>query len=484
MAEPRTGTDVLRWPLIGRFLRWPGSRVAMQIPLFAIAALMVWHGLTGPQTGARNLATVLTWVHYRGALVLILLLAGNLFCMACPFMLPRTLARKVSAPVRAWPAPLRNKWLAVGTLIAVLFVYERFDLWDSPWWTAWLIIGYFAGATLVDAFFRNAPFCKYVCPLGQFNFTASTVSPLELGISNPAVCASCETRDCIKGTPDPDHPSELRRRGCELSLFQPEKRGNLDCTLCLDCVYACPHDNIGLRARLPASELWDDRRRSGVGLIGRRPDLAALVLVFTFGALLNAFGMVSPIHAARAWVGGALGTTSETAILGTMFTVGLVVEPILLLLGAGWLTRRLVRGGEDTGSSEALLPLVTRFAYALVPLGLGVWVAHHSFHLLSGLWTVIPVTQDALASAGLPSGGAPLWHLRGLPSGWVLPAEYLLLSLGIVGSLLVGYRIAERDFPRRTARAYAPWAALIALLGIVGLWLLSQPMEMRGMMVG
>ena len=484
MSEPRAGTDVLRWPLIGPFLKWPGSRTAMQIPLFALAAVMVWHGLTGPQTGARNLATVLTWVHYRGALVLVLLVAGNLFCMACPFMLPRNLARRLFSPVRHWPAALRNKWLAVGVLVAVLFAYELLDLWDSPWWTAWLIIGYFAGAVLVDALFRNAPFCKYVCPLGQFNFAASTVSPLELRVRRSDVCASCVTRDCIKGTPDPDHPSQLRRRGCELSLFQPEKLGNLDCTLCLDCVYACPHDNIGLSTRLPASELWDDRRRSGVGLIGRRPDLMVLVVVFTFGALLNAFGMVSPIHAARAWMGGVLGTTSEPAILGTLFGVGLVLEPVVLLVAAGWLTRRLTAGGGAAGTREPLLLIVTRFAYALVPLGLGVWVAHHSFHLLSGLWTIVPVAQDALASAGLPSGGAPLWHLRGIPQRWVLPAEYLLLALGIVGSLVVAYRIAERDYPERCGRAYAPWAGLVAILGVAALWLLSQPMEMRGMWMG
>ncbi len=449
----------------------------MQVPLFSIAALMVWHGLTGPQVGARNLATVLTWVHYRGALVLLLLVAGNLFCMACPFMLPRTLARKLFAPARAWPARLRSKWVAIGALVGVLFAYELLDLWDSPWWTAWLIIGYFLTATLVDAFFKNAPFCKYVCPLGQFNFVASTVSPLELGVTDPAVCATCDTRDCIKGTPRLDHPSELRRRGCELSLFQPQKRGNLDCTLCLDCVYACPHDNIGLRTRLPASELWDAGRRSGVGLVSRRPDLAALVLVFTFGALLNAFGMVTPVHAAQAWVGDLLGTTRESAILGTMFTFGLVVEPVVLLVGAGWLTRRL------TGAHEPLLPLVTRFVYALVPLGVGVWVAHYSFHLLAGLWTVVPVGQEALATAGI-STGETLWRLRGLPPGWILPAEYMLLAFGILGSLVVGWRIAQRDFPERPGAAYAPWAFLIALLGVAALWLMSQPMEMRGMWMG
>lgn len=472
-----SGTDILRWPVVGRFLKWPGSRIVMQIPLLAIAVLMVWHGLTGPQLAPRNLATVVTWVHYRGALVLGLLVAGNLFCMACPFMLPRTLARKLFAPARHWPAPLRNKWLAIFALVAVLFCYELFDLWDTPLWTAWLIIGYFAAALLVDAFFTGAPFCKYVCPIGQFNFVASTVSPLELKVEDQDVCERCETRDCINGTPHPTQPARLSHRGCELALFQPQKRGNLDCTLCLDCVYACPHDNIGLKARLPASELWDKGRRSGVGLLSQRPDMAVLVVAFTFGALLNAFGMVSPVHALEAWIGATLDTNSETVILSTLFTFGLIVEPAVLLLLAGWFTRRL------TKSTESLLPVVTRFAYALVPLGLGIWVAHYSFHFFSGLLTLIPVTQDAALAAGITWLGEPLWQLRGLPPGTVLPLEYIVLSFGILASLVVGHRIAERDYPERTLAAFLPWAALTVLLGAAAIWLLAQPMEMRGMMM-
>ncbi|HSG38871.1 MAG TPA: FesM, partial [Thermoanaerobaculia bacterium] len=95
--------DLLRWPVVGRFLRWRHARTAMQLPLFVLALAMIAHGLLGPQLAPKNLATLLTWVHYRGALVLALLVAGNIFCMACPFMLPRELARRVFRPVRHWP---------------------------------------------------------------------------------------------------------------------------------------------------------------------------------------------------------------------------------------------------------------------------------------------------------------------------------------------------------------------------------------------
>jgi hypothetical protein len=446
----------------------------MQLPLFAVAVAMVAHGFLGPQLAPRNLATLLTWVHYRGALVLVLLAAGNLFCMACPFMLPRTLARRFFKPVLRWPRRLRSKWLAVGLFVLVLFAYELFDLWSSPWWTAWLIVAYFAAALVVDSVFKDASFCKWVCPLGQFNFAASTVSPLEVTIQDTDACARCETHDCIRGTRDPADPSVVLQQGCELGLFLPKKTGNMDCTFCLDCVHACPHDNVVLTTRVPASELWADPRRSGIGLFSRRKDLAALAIVFAFGALVNAFGMVSPVYVVEEWLARWLGTTREAPVLGVLFLLLLVVEPILLLGLASWLTRR------GAGTREPLVPVTNRFAYAFIPLGFGIWLAHYTFHFVTSLWTFIPVTQEALAAAGVPWLGAPSWRLTGLSPGLVHPLELGFLSLGLLGSLLVAYRIAERDYPVRAARAFAPWAGLFLLLATAAIWLLYQPMEMRG----
>src|SRR5205823_12578986 len=60
-------------------------------------------GLLGPQVGPMNLAGVLPWIHWRGFLILALLALGNVFCMACPFVLPRTIARRWLPQGRSWP---------------------------------------------------------------------------------------------------------------------------------------------------------------------------------------------------------------------------------------------------------------------------------------------------------------------------------------------------------------------------------------------
>jgi len=459
--------DLLALPFVGRFLHWRHSSTVMRTLVLLVALVMLVHGLAGPRLAPKNLATVLTWLHFRGLLVLGLLLAGNLFCMACPFVLVRDLARRVVGPRWAWPRRLRNKWIGIGLTVLLLFSYELFDLWAEPRWTAVLILLYFAGAILLGLIFRGSPFCSHLCPLGQFSLMASLVSPLEVSVRDHQVCAECTSKECIRGG------SGLP--GCEPGLFQPKKLGNMNCHFRFDCLRACPYDNVGLLSRLPGSELWLDPARSAVGRFSQRPDLAALAVVFTFGALLNAFGMVTPVYQVEAWMADLLSTGSEALVLGILFVAALLVAPSLLLAVTGALTRWC------TGSRETILSLATGYAYGLVPVGLGVWAAHFSFHFLTGALTIVPLVQSMLVNAGWSAAGPPRWDLGPIvPPAWLFPLEVGVMGLGWLGSLLVTYRIAEREHPDRPWRSFLPWAGLLVLLLAAGIWLMAQPMEMRG----
>jgi ferredoxin len=486
--------DLLRVAGLGRFLRWRHSRTVLQIPVLLVAVVMILHGLLGPTLAPKNLATVLTWVHFRGVLVLALLCAGNFFCLACPFMLVRNVARRLFRPRFDWPQWLRNKWISVGLFVVILFTYELFALWSSPWWTASLAVAYFVAVLLIDGLFKHASFCKFVCPIGQFNFIASTLSPLEVQVRDHTVCDRCTTKDCIRGRREVSGKTELARsgspaggnapglvilqRGCELALYLPRKVGNMDCTFCLDCVHACPHENIGVTSRLPASELMVDPIRSGIGYFSQRKDIAALAVVFTFGALVNAFGMVSPVYVVEAWLGKLLSVSHEAPVLGIIFVVFLIVEPAILLGAAAWFTRVL------GGSKLAIVPLAVRYSYALVPLGFGMWLAHYGFHFFTGILTIVPVTQSALANSGVHFLGAPRWMWTGLPVHMVLAMELGFLLLGFAGSLLVAHHLAEEDCARNPMRAFMPWAAVCVVIGLASVWLMFQPMEMRATLMG
>ena len=121
--------DLLRVPFIGAWLRSRYGRMAMQSASLAVAAIVITHGLTGHQMGSMNLAGVVPWNYVRAGGVVALIFFGNIFCMACPFMLPRELGHRLGLATHAWPTWLRNKWIALGFVVLFFWGYEQFSLW-------------------------------------------------------------------------------------------------------------------------------------------------------------------------------------------------------------------------------------------------------------------------------------------------------------------------------------------------------------------
>jgi polyferredoxin len=472
-SSRRKSWDLLSAPIIGAALRRPGFRRAAQSGMFALALVVIADGLFGHQMSTMNLAGVLPWTHWRGLVIITLLAAGNFFCMTCPFTLGRDLGRRWLPARWRWPKRLRSKWLAAGLLATYLWAYEAFSLWDSPWWTAWIVIGYFVASFLIDGLFRGASFCKYVCPIGQFNFVQSLVSPLEVKVRDSGVCQSCVTYDCIRGNDE--------WRGCELTLFQPKKSGNLDCTFCLDCVHACPSQNIGIIGVTPGSQLTHDRYRSSVGRLSQRADVAALVLLLVFGAFVNAAGMIGPVTALEESLQQRLGLGSVLPVITVLFTLALVVAPVFLVALCCAVWRGL---SGDARWKE----LVCSFALTLIPLGLSMWAAHQAYHFLTGASALIPVAQRAANDLGAPLLGRPDWvgATALLPLEWLPSLQVYLLDGGLLLTLYAGWRVALRFSARvrGALKLLAPWGVLAALLYIAGVWIIFQPMEMSGMSAG
>jgi cytochrome c oxidase assembly factor CtaG len=462
--------DLLRTPLVGRFLKLRYARPAMQLLVAALAAVVIYDGLTGPQVSPMNLAGVVPWIHWRGLLILGLLVGGNVFCMACPFTVPRTVARRWLPSGRRWPRWLRSKWLAVGLVALFLWSYEAFSLWDSPWVTAWIAVAYFVGAFVVDSFFSGAAFCKYVCPIGQFNFVQSLISPLEVTVRAPAVCETCRTKECIRGS--------AAIPGCELDLFQPRKHGNLDCTFCLDCVHSCPRENVGILAAIPGQTLWNDPFRSGVGRFSQRPDLAALVLVLVFGAFANAAGMIRPVVEWQDQLRLTLGDPPWLLVTTASYFFAIILLPIAAV-GV------IAAAARVWGSlADGWLTVATRYSFGLVPIGFAMWLAHYSFHFLTSCGTIIPAAQRFAIDRGWKLLGEPLWQCACCQPAteWIPHLEILMLDVGLLLSLYTILRIAESQTTAisRALKATFPWALLTVLLFAFGVWIVLQPMEMRG----
>jgi len=416
--------------------------------LFCIAIIVILDGLLGPRMAPLNLAGILPWIWWRGLVILAILVAGNIFCWACPFMFVRELAKKLPINKARWPAGLRNKWLAVALFVTWLVLYETLSPWNAPVFTAWIILGYFILAFTIDALFRGASFCKWVCPIGQFHFILSMLSPFEIIALKKSTCDSCNTQDCIRGNES--------ARGCELELFVPTKQGNLDCTFCLDCIRACPHDNAVLAPSFPGADLVKEDFRGSIGSL-HRADYTALMIVIVFGAFANAAGMIAPvvdgIDAVSLWIGAS----SPQFVTALFVIASAFILPSFLCVFAKNISRTTFH-----------------VAWSLVPLGVAMWSAHLLFHFITSYASIVPVTERALYDVRL--GGPPetLWAVTSTPS-WLLSSELFLLVSGCLASFAICLRLTT------TMRERFPWCILNALLLVVGVWILLQPMQMRGM---
>lgn len=492
MVDQPRGFDLLSLPGVRKFVRWRYARLVFQLPLLLLALFVIVDGLSGRQIAPRNVATTAVWLHYRGLLVIGLAIVGNAFCAACPLMLTRGLSRRLERLLPrklAWPRALRNKWLVIGLLVAFFLSYEIFDLWASPWLTAWLAIGYFAGALLIDVAFPAGTFCRYVCPLGNFNFALASASPSQIVAVDHDVCRSCEHKPCLHGRYSAEQPlagapaafiptSEIINPngngyfpGCETDLFVPTITSNMDCTLCLNCVRACPYDNVAVSVRAPGRELakapWAKR--------GRLPVMAMGVLL-TFWGVMNAFAMVPAFYDLAEWLALNLGTRNEALLLGLLY-LGVTAAGLALTVAATSLAD--LAGGRWSGPKAAF----ERWGYVVVALGFGFWAAHYTFHFLTGALSIAPVFQHFFEFRGFDVD--PNWRLAQLvPSRWLFSIQAVISAAAAAIAILTTARIARRDFGRRGVLAM--WPLLLFVLGftLLQLVILAQPMEMRGTVLG
>jgi hypothetical protein len=214
-------------------------------------------------------------------------------------------------------------------------------------------------------------------------------------------------------------------------------------------VKACPHDNVALIQVAPAKTLTEDPYRSSIGRLSKRSDFAALALLIVFAAFVNAAGMTAPVMIYEHKWHGRLGPHAMPLVVGIFVLLGAVVMPAVIVAGCSALNRLFIPG-------DRVLDVTCRFLYALVPIGIAMWAAHLLFHFATA-WTT--------------------------SLSFVTPLQILLLNAGLLLSLYVILRIAEQygNGIRRVFPVALPWAAVAITLYATGVWILFQPMEMRGM---
>ncbi|MBI2217713.1 MAG: 4Fe-4S binding protein [Candidatus Rokubacteria bacterium] len=440
-----TRSRALRW-----LLAWRPLQFALVAPNLAVFTLIVVAGLAGTSTGATNFSTIFVWLVWWGLLVLVLIpLGGRLWCAMCPLPAPAEwIARGAIVEHRvrgfglgrAWPKALQNIWPAFGALF--LLVLFGIVITTRPLVTALLLAGFAVAALGIHLVFDRRAFCRYVCPVGALVGVYANVSPLELRARDLDVCRRCREKACFRGGDAYPCPTfQFPGGGLQRNTY---------CLLCTECVKACPYDNVAVRVRSFAADLGVSR--------GRRMDEAWLTLLLLGTALAHSVVKLGPWGTVKSWANFERPT--DFALYSALFAGVTLVALPALHLGTAWLSRALART-----PGFKLSRLFVDYAYALLPVSLGAWMAFTLAVVAPNLSYVPRVLSDPLG------WGWDLFGTRETTWTWMPVAALPWLQLGLVLAGLWGSVRAARAIvaeviaePRARRRALLPLTLLLVAI--------------------
>lgn len=446
------GPNLMRIPLIARILRsrwYPGI---LQVPVAAVFGLVAFQLLAGPAAAQRNAGTALMWVLWWPILPITFVLVGRLWCAVCPFGAISDVVQKLVGVNRPVPRFLKlyGLWIIDAQFLAITWSDHVWGIVESPWGSGVLLLLLTTGVIVSGALFQRRTFCRYLCFLGGLCSNYSRGSVVELR-ADQDICKTCKAKAaCFNGT--------ATQPGCPLFNFPRTMDSSANCTLCANCIKACPNDAIQVRARKPLSELWF--------LDKPKIEESFLAMAIMGIVLIQNLTMLSIWQDILGWIEQTTGITSYPLIFTVAFVVAVSVPVGLMALASKVASR---------GNLENTVTNFARFGYALIPLDIAAHLAHNLFHLLAEGGVVFSTVASLFGfdSAQMPTALAS--------SSTILILQLIILALGVAGSAYTIRRITNRRYgsvARRRATA-VPYLVLLGVLTVMNVYLFLMPMAHR-----
>ncbi|RMF11291.1 MAG: hypothetical protein D6763_03485 [Alphaproteobacteria bacterium] len=464
--RPRAGwrINLLSFAGLKALVKRPWFPLAAQSISLALFLLVLSAGIFGNPKG--NIAPVLTWTWWWVLLIFFVLGLGEAFCMVCPWEAMSSLITSLSLKSRVkrlgferpWPKWARNLYPAIALFILLTWFELGHDVTHSPQATALMGLAMVAMAVLAAIVFEKRSFCRYSCLVGRITGLYALFSPVEVRSISTEACLKCATKDCYRGNDT--------STGCPTGLFPGSFNENSYCTMCTECVRACPHDNMAINLRPFASDLLSKTRF--------RWDEAMLAIVLL--ALTSFHGLTMTPQ----WTQWNHRLRVETGFgpeaVFTALMIGMLVAPIGLFWLAARLARVLTRGGD-----VPVARIFQAFAYALVPVALFYHLAHNCMHFFHESQNLLPLLSDPFGWGWNLFGTAGRTYRPWLTMNTIWYLQIIAIVIGHVYGVLVADRVARRLFPDRrlAVRCLIPLLATMVLYSAFSVWLIAQPMEMR-----
>ncbi len=458
--------DLFRLPGLRRVVKSTYFPFLVRLVPAALFVFVVATGLLGRKYG--SLAAPFTWLFWWTLLIFFVAFGGKIFCAACPwdffanlfqFGRPHGSKRCAGGLNRKWPRALANTYVAVGFFIVFTWLELGVDIARNSYLTALLGLAVVILVVLFALVYERRAFCRYACPVGRISGIYAQFSPLELRRRDEEVCRRCRTKDCIRGTE--------RSTPCPTWEVPFRLEQNTYCILCTECIRSCPNDNLTLRVRPPALDLHN--------LATYRFDEALLIWVILVLTFFHGLTMTNLWSEWTSRLGSWLGTSHVGSF--TVLMSALLAAAAALFWSVDAALRKVY---NRSGLSH-------RLVYGFVPIALGYHIGHNTMHVMREIAYLVPVLND-------PFGFG--WNLFGWRDYVAGPlADHGTMVLVEVAAICVGFYFSASVVRSRAAKLaaeeptlgprggrvlYAVHFALLFLFGVLALWLVAQPMVMRG----
>lgn len=449
-SEPR-GRNLLNISIVKKVMKSPWYPMIFQIPIAAVFGFIAYELLVGPTSANDNAGTALMWVLWWPLIPIVFVFLGRFWCAVCPFATLSDFVQKLVGVNRPVPAFLKSYgiWIIDATFIAITWADHVWGIVESPWGSGILLLLLTFAVIVSGAFFQRRTFCRYLCFLGGLSGNYARTGMLALR-ADTNICSTCKSKAaCFNGTE--------KVAGCPLFSFPRTMDSNANCNLCANCIKSCPNDAITLTLRKPTQELW----------FLRSPKIEESFLAMAIMGIV----LVQNVTMLEIWtkiltfVENLTGIANYAFIFTIVFAVGVSI-PVGLLAMAGKIAGK--------ANLESTRQNFARFGYALIPLDVAGHVAHNLFHLLAEGKSVLYTIGSVFGASA--SGSTALVGM-----GTIRVLQFIVLALGLVGSLYTVKRIVRRTYPSSQIRkaTMRPYVILVSVLAALNVALFLFPMAHR-----
>ncbi|MEM7759769.1 MAG: cyclic nucleotide-binding domain-containing protein [Cyanobacteria bacterium P01_A01_bin.40] len=433
-----------KYPQLRHFLRskWFPDRInyGFTLGFFNLIVLILF---IAPQNRQENFALNLFWAWWWPLILIGFLFVGRLWCALCPFMIYGEIAQKLSLiafprSLKKWPRQAADHWggwFLFGLFALILLWEELWNLENTAYLSACLLLLITAGAIIFSLIFERRFWCRYLCPIGGMNGLFAKLAMTELRAQQGTCSAECTTYQCYKGGAAQGEGQETN--GCPLYSHPAQLTANRDCVLCMTCLKACPHRSVEFNLRPPGIELWTTHTP-------RSYEVALLFLLLNVIFLHHLPEIVTRLHLELDLDNFGVHALVSIVILSMPIIMPLMAHAVNKLIG-NWIHQYKPRQFVE-------------LAYGYLPLVLAGNLAHYLRLGLSEGGRIIPVT---MATFGLNQVNLPILVAHPAVIAFL---QGTCLIFGALLSILLTQKIARQSFKYLLAQHLA-----ISLLA-VGMW--------------